>query len=150
VSGLEFRPMCAGDAVLLSMQPSQFISSSGSSIAQYTMEEGHELAEGGIAWTAIRGSRIVGIAGFREIWTGHARRLGDALRSRRRRSSGVHALCSRAQIAAAPYRRIEAIVEKDNAARDRMGEARRPRGGSRAPRLRREGKTHILFEKVNV
>jgi hypothetical protein len=148
VSDLAFRPMLAGDAVLLSMQPSQHFEL-GVEHRQYTMEEGHALAEGGIAWTAHRGSRIVGIAGFRELFPGHAlvwATLSDHV-------GGDHLACTRfarAQIAAAPYRRLEAIVEKANA---RAVAWATIVGLEPVHELRcygAEGKTHILFEKVKL
>lgn len=109
---LEFRPMLAGDAVLLSMQPSQFLEL-GVDHRQFTMEEGHWLSAGGRAWTAHRGSRIVGIAGFRELFKGHA--LAWAALSED--VGADHLACTRFarwEIAAAPYRRIEALIDAEN------------------------------------
>lgn len=148
MSELVFRPMCAGDAVLLSMQPSQQFEL-GIEHRQFTMDEGRELAEGGIAWTAARGTRIVGIAGFREVFTGHAlvwATLSDSM-------GADHLACTRfarAQVAAAPYRRLEAIVEAKNKRAVAWAElvglepVHELRGYGAA------GETHILFEKVTV
>jgi hypothetical protein len=148
MSELVFRPMCAGDAVLLSMQPSQFFEF-GIEHRAFTIDEGRELADGGHAWTAIRGSRIVGIAGFREIWTGRAvawATLSDHM-------AADHLACTRfarEQVAAAPYRRIEAVVQKDN---PRAIAWAKLVGFTAVHELRgycREGKPHLLFERVNV
>lgn len=148
MSSLCFRPMAAGDAVLLNMQPSQQFEL-GVEHRAYTIEEGEFLAEGGIAWTAYRGSTIVGIAGFRECFRGHAilwATLSDSM-------GADHLACTRfarEQIAAAPYRRLEAIVEADN---ERAVAWAKLVGLTPAHVLLgygNEGKPHILFEKVTL
>jgi hypothetical protein len=116
---LEFRSMLAGDAVLLELQPSQHYEL-GRYHAAYTLEEGEELAENGDAWTAHRGSRIVTIAGFRElfpghavVWASHSAELGaDHLAITR---------FARWQIENSRFRRLEAIVD---AADDRASPGR--------------------------
>lgn len=145
MSPLAFRPMLAGDAVLLSLQPSQWFEL-GVEHREFTMDEGAALAEG-LAWTAYRGSRIVGIAGFRECYRGHAvawAAISDEF--------GVdHLACTRfarAQIAIAPFRRIEAVVEADN---ERAVAWAKLVGLTAAHTLHaygHDGKTHILFERV--
>lgn len=145
---LRFRPMLAGDAVLLDMQPSQFVEL-GVDHRQYTMEQGELLAEGGIAWTAHRGSRIVGIAGFREIYDGHA-----VLWATLSANMGAdHLACSRfarEQVAASPYRRLEAIVAAEN---ERAVAWAKLVGLTPAHILHGyggAGTPHILFEKVTL
>jgi hypothetical protein len=148
VRELQFRPMLAGDAVLLSMQPSQHFEL-GFEHRQYSMEEGRELAEGGIAWTAHRGSRIVGIAGFRELYTGHAlvwATLSDQV-------GADHLACTRfarAQVAGAPYRRLEAIVEKANARAVKWATIVGLEPVHELHCYGGAGTTHILFEKVKL
>lgn len=145
---LQFRPMLAGDAVLLAMQPSQHFEL-GRDHRQFTMDEGEALAEGGIAWTAHRGVAIVGIAGFRECFPGHAvvwAAIGEGI-------GADHLACSRfarEQVAAAPYRRLEAVVEAEN---ERAVAWATMVGLTPAHVLQcygGEGKPHILFEKVKL
>lgn len=143
---LRFRPMLAGDAVLLSMQPSQHFEG-GIEHRQFTMEEGAFLADGGIAWTAHRGTRIVGIAGFRELFTGHAI-LWATLSDHVGRDHLACTRFAREQVAAAPYRRLEAFVDATNERAVAWAElvglepAYTLRGYGAA------GTPHILFEKV--
>lgn len=109
---LEIRPMLPGDAVLLKMQPSQHFEF-GVEHRQFTFEEGEQLAFGGVAWTACRGIEIIGIAGFRECYPGHAT-LWAALSAK---IGPDHLACTRfarREIEASPYRRLEAVVELDN------------------------------------
>lgn len=148
MSELVFRPMLAGDAVLLSMQPSQHFEF-GIEHRQFTMEQGYSLVAGGPSWTAARGSRIVGIAGFRECFTGHAvvwAALSDEI-------GADHLACTRfarRQIAQAPFRRLEAVVEAENERAVAWAEL----VGLTAVHVLRgygaEGKPHILFEKVTL
>jgi hypothetical protein len=146
MSELEFRPMLAGDAVLLAMQPSQYFEL-GMDHKAFTMEEGHDLADNGLAWTAHRGSTIVTIAGFRELFPGHA--LAWAALSN---DVGADHLAitrfAREQVEAAPYRRLEAIVDAGN---DRAMRWAALIGLEEAHRLRAygpEGKDHVLFERI--
>jgi hypothetical protein len=143
---LEFRPMLAGDAVLLELQPSQHYEL-GRYHAAYTLEEGEELAENGDAWTAHRGSRIVTIAGFRElfpghavVWASHSAELGaDHLAITR---------FAREQIEQQPVPPPRGDRRRGRRSRGRMGEPRRPDACPYAPRLRRRGTDHILFERI--
>ena len=145
---LEFRPMLAGDAVLLDLQPSQHYEL-GLYHPAYTLEEGEELAENGDAWTAHRGSRIITIAGFRDlfgngrhavVWASHATDLGrDYLPITR---------FARQQIAESRFQRLEAIVD---AADERALTWANLVGLTAVHALRGygpQGKDHILFERV--
>jgi hypothetical protein len=145
---LEFRPMLAGDAVLLDLQPSQH-HELGLYHPAYSLEEGEELAENGDAWTACRGSRIITIAGFRDlfgngrhavVWASHARDLGrDYLPITR---------FARKQIAESRFARLEAIVD---AADERALTWAGLVGLTAVHALRGygpQGKDHILFERV--
>lgn len=149
MSALEFRPMLAGDAVILDMQPSQQLEL-GIEHRRYSLEEGEQLAEGGLAWTAHRGSRIVGIAGFRECFAGFSGHV-VAWATFSAELGGDHLAISRfarRQIEAAPYHRIEAIVDAEN---DRAVAWAHLVGLTAVHTLRGygpQGKTHILFEKV--
>lgn len=148
MSELVFRPMCAGDAVLLAMQPSQHFDF-GVEHRQFTMDEGHELANGGIAWTAARGSRIVGIAGFRQCFTGHAvvwAALSDNV-------GADHLACTRfarRQILEAPFRRLEAIVDAENEKAVAWAELVGLEAAHVLHGYGAAGKPHILFEKVKL
>jgi hypothetical protein len=146
---LEFRPMLAGDAVLLSLQPSQHFEF-GLEHKSYTLEEGAELADNGMAWTAHRGSTIVAIAGFRELFkpgSGHAvawASLSDDMGADHLRITRF----ARRQVRAGWFRRIEAIVDASN---QRAVAWAKVVGLNQALELRGygpEGKTHILFERV--
>lgn len=145
---LEFRPMLAGDAVLLSLQPSQYFEL-GLEHRQYTIEEGAELADNGLAWTAHRGSRIVTIAGFRELFPGHAvvwAALSDAV-------GADHLAITRfaqKQISEAPYRRLEAIVDKANGKAVAWAKLVGLEPAHELLGYGPEGKPHVLFEKVKL
>jgi hypothetical protein len=143
---LQFRPMLAGDAVLLELQPQQHFEL-GRYHSAYTLEEGAELADNGDAWTAHRGSRIVTIAGFRELFPGHAvvwASLSSAL-------GADHLAISRFarwQIENTRFRRLEAIVEAANL---RAIDWARLVGLEPVHTLRGygpDGSDHILFERV--
>jgi hypothetical protein len=146
VSALDFRPMLAGDAVLLALQPSQHFEL-GIEHREFTMDEGEDLAENGLAWTAYRGSAVVTIAGFREVFPGHAVAWA-ALSEDVGRDHLAITRFARAQIEGSPYRRIEAIIEASNVRAIRWAELV---GLTAAHRLRRYGPEdvdHILFERV--
>lgn len=145
---LEFRDMLAGDAVLLEMHPSQYFEF-GRFHAAYTMEEGQELVDNGDAWTAHRGSRIITIAGFRDVfgngsqavvWASLALDIGaDHLAVTR---------FAREKIANARFRRLEAIVEASNARAVKWAEMV---GLTPVHTLRGygpEGADHVLFERI--
>lgn len=143
-----FRPMLAGDAMLLEMQPSQHFEL-GLEEPIFTRERAHDLADNGLAWTAHDGARILCCAGFRQLYTGHAiawaafvdpSELGRAAVSISRYAAR--------RVADAPYRRIEAIVEADN---ERAMEWSARIGLEPVHLLRKygaEGKDHMLFERV--
>lgn len=143
---LEFRAMLAGDAVLLELQPSQHYEL-GRYHAAYTLEEGEELAENGDAWTAHRGSRIVTIAGFRELFPGHA----VVWASHSAELGGDHLAITRFarwQIEHSRFRRLEAIVD---AADDRAVTWAKLVGLTPVHTLRGYGPVgadHILFERI--
>lgn len=148
MSALGFRPLIAGDAVLLSMQPSQHFEF-GIEHRGFSMEEGEALAESGPAWTAYRGSRIVGIAGFRELFPGHASvwaALSDDM-------GADHLACTRFarwEIEHAPYHRIDALVDAGNVRAMRWAELV---GLEPAHVLQGYGaaaRPHILFERVRL
>lgn len=148
---LAFRPMVASDAVLLDLQPSQHFEF-GIEHKAYTLEEGEDLAGSGMAWTAHRGSRIVAIAGFRELFkpgSGHA----VAWASLSAEIGDDHLRVSRfakRQISAGWFRRLEAIVD---AANERAVRWARFVGLNMVHELKGygpEGKTHLLFERVSL
>jgi RimJ/RimL family protein N-acetyltransferase len=130
------------------MQPSQYFEL-GADHREFTREEGEYLAEGGLAWTAYRGSRIVGIAGFRECYTGHAvlwAALSDGM-------GADHLACTRfakRQIADAPYRRLEAVVEADNARAVAWAKLVGLTPAHVLLGYGNLGTPHILFEKVKL
>lgn len=143
---LEIRPMLAGDAVLLELQPSQHFEL-GIEHKRFTLEEGADLADNGLAWTAHRGSTIVAIAGFRKLFPGHAIAWA-ALSEDLGRDHLPISRFARQQVASAPFRRIEAIVDTDN---DRACAWASLVGLEPAHTLRNygpEGRTHILFERI--
>jgi hypothetical protein len=146
MSGLEFRPMLAGDAVLLELQPSQH-HELGRYHAAYSLEEGEELAENGDAWTAHRGSTIVTIAGFRELFPGHAV-VWASLSADVGRDHLPITRFARKQIANSRFRRLEAIVEAGD---DRAVAWAKLVGLNPVHLLRGygpEGHDHILFERI--
>lgn len=141
-----FRPMLAADAVLLELQPSQHFEL-GLDEPILTFEKGEDLAENGIAWTAHKGGRILCCAGFRQLYTGHAIAWA-AFGAELGRAGIAITRFARRQLAAAPFRRIEAIVEAGNARAIAWAQAI---GLEPACVLRRYGandETHILFERV--
>jgi hypothetical protein len=142
---LEFRPMLAGDAVLLELQPSQHYEL-GRYHAAYTLEEGEELAENGDAWTAHRGSRIVTIAGFRELFPGHAVVWASHSAELGRDYLADHPLCPRAD-PQQPVSPPRGDCRRRGRAGGHLGEPRRPDRRPRAARLRRRGpRSHSVRE----
>lgn len=145
---LGFRPMLAGDALQLSMQPAQHFEF-GVEHREFSIEEGHELAEGGRAWTAYRGSRIVGIAGFREIFAGHAI-LWAALSGE---LGADHLACTRFaahEIRTAPFHRLEAIVDAGNERAVRWAQLVGLTAGHVLHGYGAAATPHILFERINL
>jgi hypothetical protein len=145
---LRFRPMLAGDAVLLDMQPAQQLEL-GIEHPCYTLDEGEELAAHE-AWTAYRGSRIVGIAGFKEMFcegSGHA--LAWATLSA---EIGADHLAitrfARFQLEHAPYHRIEAIVDADNRRAVKWATLVGLHAAHVLGKYGPQAKPHILFERV--
>jgi hypothetical protein len=148
VTGLEFRPMLAGDAVLLRMHPSQHFEF-GLDHRRYTLEEGEDLADHGDAWTAHRGSRIVAIAGFRELFPGHAVAWASLAEDVGRDHLAVTRF-ARHQLENTRFRRLEAVVD---AANGRAVAWAKLLGLEAAHELRAygpKGETHILFERVTL
>lgn len=143
---LEFRDMLAGDAVLLELQPSQHYEL-GRFHAAYTLEEGHELVDNGDAWTAHRGIKIVTIAGFRELFPGHAL-VWASLAGDIGSDHLAVTRFAREKIANTRFRRLEAIVD----AADRRAVAWAELVGLTPVHTLRgygpEGTDHILFERV--
>jgi hypothetical protein len=143
---LEFRSMLAGDAVLLELQPSQRYEL-GRYHSRYTIEEGAELADNGDAWTAHRGSTIVTIAGFRELFPGHAV-VWASLSADVGRDHLAITRFARGQIENSRFRRLEAIVD----AADQKAVAWATIVGLEPVHTLRgygaEGTDHILFERI--
>lgn len=111
---IQIRPMLAADAVLLELQPSQHFEA-GLYEPILTIERGRDLAENGIAWTVHEGSKILGCGGFRRIFEGHfvawAAFSGDVPGGQGGITITRHA---QRMVKQYPFRRLEAIVEKDN------------------------------------
>lgn len=148
IAPLRFRPMLPGDAVLLDMQPSQQLEL-GLDHSSYTIEEGEELASDVEAWTAYRGSRIVGIAGFRELLiAGSGEAIAWATFSADVGSDHL-ALTrfARQRIATAPFRRIVAIVDVEQA-RARLWASMVGLVAVHTFTGAIDGKTYALFERV--
>lgn len=148
MSGLEFRPMLAGDAVLIDIQPSQRYEL-GLFTPSLSMAEGEDLADNGLAWTAHRGTSIVTIAGFRELFPGHAY-VWAVLAAGIGRDHLAVTRFAREKIAAAPYRRLEAIVDCENEAAVEWAKLVGLAPVHVLHGYGPEGKPHILFEKVTV
>lgn len=154
---LQFRPMLAGDAVLLELQPSQRLEI-GMTNGRYSLDEGEFLVDAGPAWTAYRGSRIVGIAGFRVLFAaaghpGQPARGGHALAwASLSADVGRDHLAitrfARWEVENAPFRRIEAVVDRDSKQAMKWAAL----VGLTAAHIMRgygpEGADHILFERV--
>jgi hypothetical protein len=143
---LEFRPMLAGDAVLLELQPRQHYEL-GRYHSTYTLEEGADLADNGDAWTAYRGSTIVTIAGFRELFPGHAV-VWASLSADVGHDHLAITRFARWQIANSRFRRLEAIVD----AGDKRAVTWAQLVGLTPVHTLRgygaEGTDHILFERI--
>ncbi|HEV2747612.1 MAG TPA: hypothetical protein VGW34_09980 [Allosphingosinicella sp.] len=147
-----FRPMLAADAVQLALQPSQHVCL-GVTRPVLSIEDGRELAEGGPAWTAIAGGRVVACAGFRLLWPPSGRTAGHAV-AWALLAAGIGAAhlavtrFARARIAESPLARIEAIARAEVEA-----ECRWPRLVGLAfvcdlPCWGPDGATHKLFARV--
>lgn len=148
--GLEFRPMLAGDALLLEMQDSQHFEL-GLHHSHFTFEQGEDLADtpGSLAWAAVRGSRIVAIAGFRATHRGQAIAWA-ALSGRVGKDHLAITRYARAQLAAATdiFHRIECLVEADNEAAVTWAEMLGLKLGYRLRKYGAEARDHFLFERV--
>lgn len=147
-----FRPMRASDAPQLELQASQQFEL-GLDEPILTAERGADLAQFGVAWTALRGEEILCCSGFREIYAGHGvawAAFADpavigALAGGRITRFARETLD--AQLGAR-FHRIEALVEADN---DRAITWARRIGLEPAAVLRKygaEARDHILFERV--
>lgn len=146
------RPFAAGDVVQLALQPSQHVTL-GFTRPVHNLEDGRELAEGGPAWTAIGGGRILCCAGFKELFPAGEKSGGHAV-AWALLATGLGAAhvavtrFAREQIRASSYSRIEAIARAHVAA-----ECKWPRllGMKLAATLRAwgpDGETHLLFERI--
>jgi len=145
---VSFRPFVARDALDLVIQHSQRIEL-GLDRSDMSIEEARGIEACGNAWSAVaRDGRILGCAGFRETypgvqavaWAALAQDLGAAHLAITREAMR--------RVAAAPYRRIEMLVEKS---RKPMLWALRL-GFSLGHVLRNFGaasETVILFERIN-
>lgn len=144
----QFRPMLAGDALLLEIQASQHFEL-GLDESTFTRERAEDLANNGLAWTAHDGARILCCAGFREIYRGHAVAWAAFVDPAELGRAGVSiSRFARRRVADAPYRRIEALVEADN---ERAVDWSHRIGLVPGYLLRsygNEGRDHILFERV--
>lgn len=146
LNGVQFRPMLAADAVLLELKPSQH-RELGLDEPVFTFEKAADLADNGLAWTAHEGSRILCCSGFRQLYEGHAIAWAAFALDLGRAGIAITRFAKR-QLAAAPFRRIEAIVEAGN---DIAVEWATRIGLQPVHVLRRYGandETHILFERV--
>jgi hypothetical protein len=145
---LEFRDMLAGDAVLLELQPSQHYEL-GLHHPCYTLEEGEDLASNGDAWTAHRGSRIITIAGFRDLFgTGTHAIVWASLSADLGRDYLPITRFAREKIATSRFPRLEAIVD----ASDERAITWANLVGLKPVHVLRgygpQSKDHILFERV--
>lgn len=143
---VRFRDMLAGDAVLLEIQPRQH-REMGIDEPNLGIERGRDLAENGLAWTAHDETRILCCAGFRELYPGHAIAWAAFAPDLGRAGILISRFAAR-RVREAPYRRLEAIVEADNA----IAVAWSTRIGLQPVHTLRnygaEGTTHILFERI--
>lgn len=142
-----FRPMLAGDGVLLELQPSQH-AEAGVLEAEFSFERARQLADGGVAWTAHEGPRILCCSGFFAQYEGHATAWAAFAKDLGRVAGGRITAFAREQLAAAPFRRIEAVVE---AANDRAVEWAHRIGLTPAHVLHGyagQAEPHILFERI--
>lgn len=143
---LEFRTMLAGDAVQLAVQPSQHMEL-GLHRPLLSIEDGRDLADNGLAWCAHRAGRIIGLAGFRQLFSGHAVAWAAL-------SLGIGAdhlaitRFAREQIELAPYRRIEAIVDADDGAAIAWAKLVGLNPAHVLHCYGEAGTPHILFERV--
>lgn len=143
-----FRPMEPEDLPRLKLQPSQHWDM-GLYRTVHDAEDARGLIAAGPAWTGVaRDGRILGCAGFGELWpNAHAvawAMLAEGL-------GPAHLAITRfvrARLADAPYRRIEAIVRAGHEAPCQWA---RLVGMEAVAVLRRWGpadETHLLFERI--
>ena len=149
---LEFRPMLAGDAVLLELQDSQRFEL-GLDHSQFTIVEGRDLAysEGSIAWTAFRGTRIVAIAGLRQTHKGNAvawAALSGAVGCDHLAITRKARQVIEDAVLHGSYHRIEAIMEADNERAITWAECVGLRFNTVLRKYGPEGVTHMLFERI--
>lgn len=150
---LEFRPMLAGDALLLELQDSQRFEL-GFHHQHFTIETGRDLAysEGSIAWTAHRGTTVVAIAGLRQVMKGQAiawAALSGAVGTDHLAITRKTVAVIAEAIADGTYHRIEAIVEADNERAITWAMRVGLEHGYVLRAYGPEAKPHILFEKVS-
>lgn len=150
---MSFRDFLPGDVVQLALQPSQHVTL-GLTRAVLSYADGEDLAEGGPAWTALDGGRVIGCFGAKFLWPvtdvcgGHAvawALLGEGM-------GAAHLAFTRfvaRMVAEVPIARLEAIIRADVAAEACWA---RLCGFKRRALLRQwgpEGKPHLLFERLN-
>lgn len=148
-----FRCFEAGDVVELALQPSQHMTL-GVHKAVHSIDDGHELAALGPAWTAVApDGRILACYGFGFQWRPNARTGGHAL-AWAMLAEGLGAAhvaitrFARETLASSPIERIEAIVRAGVPAERRWAELV---GFTRIALLRAwgpDGEDHLLFERV--
>ncbi len=111
---VSFRPFQAADVVALDLQPSQHFEC-GLDEPCVSLERGRQLEETGPAWTAHDGDKILCCAGFAERYAG-VNAVAWAMFSAELGTAGLAITrFARARVLEASYRRIDAIVERDNA-----------------------------------
>jgi hypothetical protein len=145
---VEFRPFLAGDLVQLALQPSQRLELGVDQ--PLSMEYGRDLAANGPSWTAYQRGRILCCAGFRETfapvqavaWAMLAEGIGGAHLAITR--------FARLQIAEAPYRRLEAIVEAKNGRAVAWAQMVGLQINTMLECFGANSEPHILFERVKL
>lgn len=155
IASVAFRPMLAGDAINICVQPSQHVCL-GVNRPILSLEDGEEMASGGPAWTAIDAfdGRILCVGGFKELWPpnppltdGHA--IAWAILAANI-GAAHHAITaySRQRVAETTYSRLEVIVRMDVPAERRWARLL----GFGNPRVLRkwgpEGAPHMLLERI--
>jgi hypothetical protein len=153
--GVEFRELLIGDVLRIFVQPSQHFCL-GVNRPVLKLEDATEIVTGGPAWTAIDQAtgRVLAIAGFKDLWPANPPRTdGHAIAWAVLAADlgPAHLAISsfaRAQIAAAPYSRLEAIVRMNLPAEYRWARL----VGFGNPRVLRkwgpDGEPHMLLERV--
>ena len=149
-----FRPFAAGDAVQISLQPSQHVTL-GIARPTLSIEDGRELeARSPTAWTAIaENGRILACAGLQLLWPASDRTGGHAMAWALLSTElgAAHVAITRffrRVVIEDPATRVEAITRAGVAAECRWAELV---GFTRAALLRAwgpEAEDHVLYERV--